>query len=147
MAEFKFFHPMEVRYGDLDPQGHLNNAKYLTYFEQARVQYFAALGLFPKDQSFMDIGVIVADIHIKYEAPVLLGASIKVGVRTVNIGNKSITMEEAVQEEAGPQVYATGIVILVAYDYHTRKTIRVPEEWRQRLTDFEGTKQYDASQD
>jgi acyl-CoA thioester hydrolase len=147
MAEFKFFHPMEVRYADLDPQGHLNNAKYLTYFEQARIQYFATLGLFSKDRSFMDIGVIIADIHIKYEAPVFLGAPIKVGVRTVNIGNKSITMEEAVQEEAGPQVYATGIVILVAYDYHTRKTIRVPEEWRQRLTDFEGTKQYDASQD
>ena len=33
MSEFRFYHPIEVRYGDLDPQGHLNNAKYLTYFE------------------------------------------------------------------------------------------------------------------
>ena len=98
MADTKFFHPMEVRYGDLDPQGHLNNAKYLTYFEQARVQYFEELGLFSKDQSFMDIGVIIADIHIQYEAPVFLGAAIKVGVRTVNIGNKSITIEQTILE-------------------------------------------------
>ncbi len=147
MAEFKFFHPMEVRYGDLDPQGHLNNAKYLTYFEQARIQYFAVLGLFSKEQSFMDIGVIIADIHIKYEAPVLLGAPIKVGVRTVKIGTKSITLEETVVDEAGPQLYARGTVILVAYDYHSHKTIPVPEEWRRRLTEFEGTKQHDASQD
>ncbi|MBT3338732.1 MAG: acyl-CoA thioesterase [Anaerolineae bacterium] len=46
MSKIKFFYPIEVRYGDLDPQGHLNNAKYLTYFEQARIRYFVELGLF-----------------------------------------------------------------------------------------------------
>ena len=44
MTDYKFFHPIEVRYGDLDPQGHVNNAKYLTYFEQARVHYLISLG-------------------------------------------------------------------------------------------------------
>ena len=88
MFEFKFFHSMEVRYGDLDPQGHLNNAKYLTYFEQARVHYFTHLGLFSKDQSFMDIGVIIADIHIQYRAPVFWGAHVKVGVRAAKIANR-----------------------------------------------------------
>ena len=62
MAQFKFFHPTEVRYGDLDPQGHVNNAKHLTYFEHARVQYFVELGLFRKEQAFMEIGVIVAEL-------------------------------------------------------------------------------------
>ena len=147
MAEFKFFHPMEVRYGDLDPQGHLNNAKYLTYFEQARVQYFAALGLFSTDRSFMDIGVIIADIHIKYLAPVFLGAAIKVGVRTVRVGNKSITVEQTVMDASGPQLYASGTVILVAYDYHSQKTIPVPEEWRRKIAEFEGTKQQNVPQD
>jgi len=31
MGGFKFYHAIEVRYGDLDPQGHVNNANYLTY--------------------------------------------------------------------------------------------------------------------
>jgi acyl-CoA thioester hydrolase len=140
MAEFQFFHPMEVRYGDLDPQGHLNNAKYLTYFEQARIQYFAALGLFSKDKSFMDIGVIIADIHIKYMAPVFLGASIRVGVRTIKIGNKSITLEETVEDETGTKLHASGEVVLVAYDYHSHQTIAVPDEWRRKLSEFEGEK-------
>ncbi|NOY99067.1 MAG: acyl-CoA thioesterase, partial [Chloroflexi bacterium] len=39
MSDFHFYHPIVVRYGDLDPQGHLNNARYLTYFEQARIHY------------------------------------------------------------------------------------------------------------
>jgi acyl-CoA thioester hydrolase len=137
MSEFKFFHPMEVRYGDLDPQGHLNNAKYLTYFEQARVHYFTTLGLFAKDQSFMDLGVIIADIHIRYQAPVLLGTPVKVGVRAAKIGNKSITLEQCLLNEQSGESYASGTVIMVAYDYHSHKTMRVPEAWRAKLSDFE----------
>ena len=73
MSGYKFFHPIEVRYGDLDPQGHVNNAKYLTYFEQARVHYLVQLGLFSMQQNFLDIGVIIADIHLKYRAPLYWG--------------------------------------------------------------------------
>ena len=47
MTHFNFYHPVEVRYGDLDPQGHVNNAKHLTYFEQARIAYMVELGLTP----------------------------------------------------------------------------------------------------
>ena len=147
MADIKFFHPMEVRYGDLDAQGHLNNAKYLTYFEQARVKYFEELGLFSKDQSFMDIGVIIADIHIQYMAPVMMGADVKVGVRTTRLGNKSITVQQTLVENATGQVYADGTVVLVSYDYRAHKTTPVSEEWRRRFTEFEGTIGNDASKD
>jgi len=51
MAEFNYYHPIEVRYGDLDPQGHVNNARYLTYFEQARINYIAHLGCGPAARS------------------------------------------------------------------------------------------------
>lgn len=122
---------MEVRYGDLDPQGHLNNARYLTYFEQARVHYLTELGLFSKDQSFTEIGVIIADIHIRYLVPVFWGTPVKVGVRTVKIGGKSLTVEQCIVGETGKPAYATGTVILVAYDYATHATIPVPEAWRK----------------
>ena len=90
MTDFKFFHPTEVRYGDLDPQGHVNNAKHLTYFEQARIAYMIELGLFTKDQSFMEIGVILADVHITYLAPIYFGERINVGVHISKLGNKSM---------------------------------------------------------
>jgi acyl-CoA thioester hydrolase len=138
---------MEVRYGDLDAQGHLNNAKYLTYFEQARIRYFEQLGLFSKDQSFMDIGVIVADIHIKYLAPVRLGAAVQVGVRTESIGNKSITLRQTLAEERTGRLYADGTVVLVAYDYHAHKTMPVLEDCRHKLMEYEGTKEHGTSKD
>ncbi len=147
MTEIRFYHPMEVRYADLDPQGHLNNAKYLTYFEQARVRYLEELGLFSKGQSFMDIGMIVADIHIKYRAPVYMGADIKVGVRTEAIGNKSITLRETIEDGTTGTMYADGTVVLVTYDYHAHKTTPITQEWRKIITAYEGTREHGASND
>ena len=103
MTDFRFFHPVEVRYGDLDPQGHLNNAKYLTFFEQARVQYMIHLGLYARDQSFMKIGVIVADAHIAFLAPIHFGDEVKVGVRISKVGNKSMTVEQNIVNNASGQ--------------------------------------------
>ena len=139
MSDFHFYHPTEVRYGDLDPQGHLNNAKHLTYFEQARVQYLVELGLFGKDQSFMEIGVIVADIHIAFHAPVHWGDPIKVGVRTSRIGNKSMAMEQAVVHAETGLALSSGTVIVVAYDYTARKTMPIPDAWREKICQFEGS--------
>lgn len=138
MSKIKFFHPIEVRYGDLDPQGHLNNAKYLTYFEQARVQYFIHLGMFTEDESFMDLSEILAELRVTFHAPVQFGMPVKVGACVSKLGNKSMTMEQSIVHIETGQILATEEVILVAYDYHAEKTIPIPDEWREIITKFEG---------
>jgi acyl-CoA thioester hydrolase len=140
MSDFRFYHPIEVRYGDLDPQGHVNNAKHLTYFEQARIQYLIELELFTRDQSFMQIGVIVADIHITYLEPIYFGQNIKVGVHAAKLGSKSMTWEQNIIEADTGRELARGEVIIVTYDYKDEKTIPIPPEWRERITAFEGLK-------
>jgi acyl-CoA thioester hydrolase len=140
MSPFRFYHPVEVRYGDLDPQGHVNNAKYLTYFEQARVQYTIGLGLFSKDQSFMEIGVIIADIHITYLEPIYFGKEIKVGVHVAKLGFKSMTWEQNIIDAETGKELAKGEVVLVTYDYKKGNTIPIPQQWREKITEFEGLK-------
>jgi acyl-CoA thioester hydrolase len=140
MSEFHFFHPVEVRYGDLDPQGHVNNAKHLTYFEQARIAYLIELGLFTRDQSFMEIGVILADLHITYLAPIYFGEQIKVGVHISKLGNKSMTWEQNIVDAETGRVLAKGEVVMVTYDYKAEKTIPIPQEWREKIIAFEGLK-------
>jgi acyl-CoA thioester hydrolase len=138
MPSYRFFHPVEVRYGDLDPQGHVNNARHLTYFEQARIYYWVALGLFSPDQSFTEIGVIMADAHIRYVEPVRWGFPLKVGVRTSTIGNKSFTMQQCLVDGSGDHLYSEGTTVNVAYDYLKGASIRVPDEWRRRIEAYEG---------
>ena len=137
MSGPRYFHTVEVRYGDLDPQGHVNNAKYLTYFEQARVGYLTQLGLFSKDQSFSEIGVIIADIHIQFHQPLYWGTAVKVGVRTSRIGGKSLDVEQSIQAADSERLFADGTVVLVAYDYSQHATIAVPARWRQIIDEFE----------
>jgi acyl-CoA thioester hydrolase len=138
MADYHFHHPIEIRYGDLDPQGHVNNAKHLTFFEQARIAYMVELGLFTKDQSFMEIGVILADVHITYFAPIHFGEKIKVGVRAAKMGNKSMTWEQNIVDVRTGKELAKGEVVMVTYDYRERKTINIPHEWREKIKEFEG---------
>jgi acyl-CoA thioester hydrolase len=138
MSDYHFYHPVEVRYGDLDPQGHVNNANHLTYFEQARVQYMIELGLFSKDQSFMKIGVILADVHITYFEPIYFGQNIKVGVRASRFGTKSMTWDQNIVEVETGKEFARGEVVIVTYDYKEGKTISIPQEWREKISEFEG---------
>lgn len=140
MSEFHFHYPIEVRYGDLDPQGHVNNAKYLTYFEQARIAYLIKLELFTRDQSFMEIGVILADVHIVYREPVYFGQKIKVGVHVAKLGNKSMMWEQNIVDADTGRELARGEVVLVTYDYHAEETIPIPQVWRETIAQFEGLK-------
>lgn len=136
MTRFRFYHPIEVRYGDLDPQGHLNNARYLTYLEQGRINYLKQLGLW-KGISFMDLGIILADLHISFREPVQFGQPVRVGVRVARLGTKSLDMEYRIEDAVSRKEFASASSVLVAYDYPTRKTVLVPQNWRQAILKFE----------
>ncbi len=137
MSAFRFFQDITVRYGDLDPQGHVNNARYLTYLEQARIGYIQALGLWD-GHSFFSIGFILATAEITYKAPILLGQKVRVGVRVSRLGNKSMTMVYAIQDGETGDELASAETVLVAYDYRTSATIPLPDHWREAIRRFEG---------
>ena len=136
MPDYRFYCPIQVRYGDLDPQGHVNNARYLTYIEQARVAYLMHLGLWD-GRSFVDVGIIIADVKLTFLAPVLIYHSVQVGVRVSHLGNKSLTMEYMLEDAQTGQEFARSDSVLVTYDYASSSTISIPENWRRVITAFE----------
>ena len=137
MADFKFYSSIQVRYGDLDPQWHVNNAKSLTYIVLARFAYLVELQLWD-GQSFMDLGLIIADVHVSYKAPILLGQKVRVGVRVSKIGNKSLTYACQIEDGTSHAVLATAEIVGVSYNYHTHATQPVPEDWRKKISQYEG---------
>lgn len=137
MGAFRFFHPVTIRYGDLDPQGHVNNAIFLTYLEHARVAYIRQLGLWD-GRSFLDIGFILARVELDYRAPIQLTDNVEVGVRTSRLGNKSLDMEYLIRERVGELIFADGKTVQVAYDYQQGITIPLLDSWRDAIMSYEG---------
>ncbi|GAP12543.1 predicted thioesterase [Longilinea arvoryzae] len=137
MTEFRFYCPIQVRYGDLDAQWHVNNARFNSYIEQGRFEYLLRLGLFD-GVDFSSLGLIVADVHITYLAPIEINHQVRVGVRTSRIGNKSLVFEYIVQDAASGDLFAKAETVMVAYDYKSRQSIPVSPEWRSTISTFEG---------
>jgi acyl-CoA thioester hydrolase len=82
----------------------------------------------------------LADVHITYLAPIHFGQKIEVGVRVARIGNKSMIWKQNILDTGNDTELAKGEVVLVAYDYHEKKTIAIPQTWRQKFLAFEGLK-------
>jgi acyl-CoA thioester hydrolase len=135
-TEFHFFHLIEVRYGDLDAQRHVNNAKYLTYMEQARLEYARHLGLWD-GETFAELGMIVAEIKISYLAPIHFGQAVRVGVRVSHLGNKSMLWEYRLENAQDGSLFATATSVQVAFDYQAGRSVLVPEKWRNIISQFE----------
>jgi acyl-CoA thioester hydrolase len=135
MSLFRFCTSLEVRFADLDAFGHVNHAKYFTFMEQGRFQYFDALGLWNTSRPFHELGIIIAEAHCSYKKPVLLGERVDVSVRVSRMGNKSFEIEYLLSVE-GDEV-ALGRTTQVAYDYQSEKSIAVPSEWRAKIAEFE----------
>jgi acyl-CoA thioester hydrolase len=125
---FAFVHRDTVRFRDVDAWGHVNNAVYLTYCEDARMAYLAHLGLV---RSVEDAQMILARAEIDFRSPTRVGEPIEVGVRPGHLGTKSFVLEYELR--APDRVVAQSTSVLVAYDYTRGEAVRVPAAWKEAL--------------
>jgi acyl-CoA thioester hydrolase len=124
MEGFGFVHREHVRFNDVDAMGHVNNAVYLTYVEEARIAFLRPLG--PTYES-----LILARAEIDYRSPLKDGEEVEVGVRCIRLGNSSFDLEYELR--AGGRVVAEARSVQVAYDYETSASVPIPDGWRERL--------------
>ena len=129
MPSADFVHLERVRFRDLDPMGHVNNAVFLTYLEQARVALFADAGA---ATGLQDMNMIVARVEIDFKAPVRLGDEVEVAVHASRFGTKSFDLEYELRVEG--ELVAQAKSVQVAYDYSRREPVTVPDEWRDKLS-------------
>lgn len=136
--DFKHKTKIEVRFSDLDAMQHVNNATYLTYLEEARIDYFNSL--LNRKRNDLDFEAVISKIEINYLYPVVLGDEIEVFTRVSKIGNKSIDVDHlvAIKKDNDFIQAATAMTKLVYYDYKTRTTKIVPQEVKNIIANFEG---------
>jgi acyl-CoA thioester hydrolase len=128
MSSGDFVHEEHVRFRDLDPMGHVNNAVFLTYLEQARVAFFSQAGA---ATGLEDMNMVVARVEIDFKAPVRLGQEVEISVRASRFGTKSFDLDYELRVHGA--IVALAKSVQVAYDYNSRNPVPVPAEWREKL--------------
>jgi acyl-CoA thioester hydrolase len=123
------FHVEKVRFRDLDPLGHVNNAVFLTYIEQARVAFLSEVGA---ATVLEDMNLIVARVEIDFKAPVRFGQEVEISVRATRFGTKSFDLDYELRVDG--EVVAEAKSVQVAYDYDRREAMPLPADWREKLT-------------
>ena len=140
---FRYRHPIEIRYGDTDALGHVNNAVYLSYFEMARGGYYRAVVGHPfghgpeADRRTF----VIAEAHVTYRTPALYGEPLTCACRVGWVGRSSFSLEyrlEVGASDIGPaRLIADGSTVQVFYDLVEGRVMRIPETMLARLAEFE----------
>ena len=143
-GDFAHRHQVEVRLSDTDAMGHVNNARYLTYVEIARVAYYERVtgNALPIGAHGAEEGMILAEIRMTYRSPAFYGETLAVETRVERVGRTSFAMVHRITAPASRYGHARLIAVadstLVAYDYVEEAPIPVPDEWRAGMAAFEG---------
>jgi acyl-CoA thioester hydrolase len=120
MDGFPFSHRERVRFRDCDAMGHVNNAVFSTYLEEARIDVLGGLRPF-----------ILARVEIDFRSQLRAGEEIEVGTRCSRVGTKSFDLEHEIRSDG--RVVAEARSVLVGYDYETESSVPLSAELRQRL--------------
>ncbi|NQX92858.1 MAG: acyl-CoA thioesterase [Flavobacteriales bacterium] len=124
----------EIRFADIDAMGHVNNATYLSYFEQARIQYFK--DLLDQKWDWNSQGILLARNEVNYKMPILLTDDVYIRTRCVNIGSKSLTFAYKIEKQLKDGSFlecSDGQSVLVCFDSIKQTTIPVPQEWKEKI--------------
>ncbi|MCD6292263.1 MAG: acyl-CoA thioesterase [Deltaproteobacteria bacterium] len=124
-----------VRFKDIDALGHVNNAIYFTYMEEARKDFFgrhfgvSAAGDFP---------FILAAISCNFKKPIQLeDNNLAVDLWISHIGRKSFTFKHEIYRPEEPAwVFADGESIQVYYDHISKQSIEMPADFRTKIEKF-----------
>jgi len=120
-----------VRFADLDPLGHCNNAAIGGFFESSRVALFTQAGQ-PVSGGAFSIPIVRIEIDFRHE--ILYGARVRVGARVLRLGRTSLTLAGAVFDDN--RCAAVTQVVAVLFDLKQRRAVEIPGDLRQALWAF-----------
>lgn len=137
MSEFRI--ELDVRWGDVDSFGHVNNAVFLAYLEECRSQWMDSVPCHWQDG---DAGPVVANININYRRPIHWPERVAVTLKPASPGRSSIKLESEIRsapagegpkkgdnkkgDRENPVLYADATVTLVWIDKKSGESVPLP---------------------
>ena len=92
---FSYYHPIHVRYADLDTLLHVNNVTIMQYVESARIGYYRAAGIWDGSMTG-GFGMVVASVHIDFLVSIQFSDEVRLA-----FGHPTLALEHAVRVPGG----------------------------------------------
>lgn len=127
--------PIEVRFRDMDSMGHVNNAVFFTYFENARIAYWRAV---PAIRARKALDYILARAECDFRSPATVEDALACHIRVGSFGRSSFTFEYLLRDERTGRVVAEGRTVQAVYDYAEKRTRPLDPGLRAAIEEFEG---------
>ena len=126
ITDFKFQHPIKTRWKDSDAFRHINNAVYLSYIEDARLELLRRWKITQDGKS-----VIVASVKIDYYKQVIHPTELTIGQRVSRLGNKSFDITSVVFNNHTKEAVCESTITIVCFDFRINQTVPVYEKIKQ----------------
>ncbi|HTV03462.1 MAG TPA: thioesterase family protein [Luteitalea sp.] len=134
---YRFSTTVRVRWGDCDAFGHVNNASYLSYFEEARLDYWKAV---LPDVPFT--GMAIAHVSVDFRGQAYPGDVLTIRVAITEM--KRTSFWAAYEVSRADAIVASGRSAQVFFDYTRQQSTPIPPAFRERIASYEGIAPGDA---
>lgn len=135
MREYGFTEEIGLRMNDFDANRHVNNTAFVSFLQDARANYFRSLW----GEDWSESSVVIATLDVDFLAPIVMGDTVHVDVRVVDVGTSSWTIEYRVravpEDDSGldERVAAEASSVQVAWDREEASSQPLPDSWREKL--------------
>ena len=120
LKDFPFHYRLQTRWKDLDSFGHVNNAIFLTYFEDARIDFFRRWNISGKRES-----LIMASVKLDYLRQMGHPMALIIGQKISRIGNRSFDIHAAIFSKNDSNPFAMTTISCVCFNYEKNKAVPV----------------------
>lgn len=122
--------PIQIRFNDIDLQGHMYNGQYMHIFDLGKNEYFEkVIGV---GDMKGDRALITASTTTNFLIPVGLTDKIVIKTGVSRIGTKSfVVLQQMVRADGA--IVADCHTVMVAYNVKTRSSFEIPAEWREKM--------------
>lgn len=121
---------VRVRSFELDSFGHVNNAVYLNYLEEARSEFLKQVGLSFHDFARLGVHLVIIEAHINFLSPAYYGDEIEIVGQFTDVKGASLTITYTLTETVGGRRLATAQTRGAFVDPTTGRPVRAPQAFR-----------------
>ncbi|OEY73055.1 acyl-CoA thioesterase [Salegentibacter salarius] len=125
---------LRIDWSDLDMYKHVNNISFMRYMQSGRVNFWEASGIYEMYEN-SNMGTMLVSTHCDFKKSLYYPGKAIVKTKLDFIKNSSFGLKHLILDEAN-EICAEGKDVVVCYDFDKDKTFRIPEDLREKLSEF-----------